>query len=214
MDQEAALQEAMYQPADVADRLGSMAWLAAAYAALCAVTGVMTSGSRSSKRPALTAENRLRLIRARREENAAVTKQEISKRRRYCMASGAVILLCTGLSLRYLLNGSNFISWELEEVVGQMALHTAPWLLIALSAAYAGMCLCDASREREIAALRELPAKPLRLQNQKTDRSVQPVRIVLYAIAVLFVVLGVMNGGLRDVLVKAINICTECIGLG
>ncbi|MFR0735032.1 MAG: CD1871A family CXXC motif-containing protein [Oscillospiraceae bacterium] len=23
-----------------------------------------------------------------------------------------------------------------------------------------------------------------------------------------------MNGGLRDVLVKAVNICTECIGLG
>ena len=32
--------------------------------------------------------------------------------------------------------------------------------------------------------------------------------------AIVFIVLGVMNGGLRYVLVKAINICTECIGLG
>ena len=31
---------------------------------------------------------------------------------------------------------------------------------------------------------------------------------------IVFIVLGVMNGGLRDVLVKAVNICTECIGLG
>ena len=40
------------------------------------------------------------------------------------------------------------------------------------------------------------------------------LRVVLYAAAVVLIVLGVMNGGLRDVLVKAINICTECIGLG
>ena len=39
-------------------------------------------------------------------------------------------------------------------------------------------------------------------------------RIVIVSLAVLFIVLGVMNGGARDVLVKAINICTECIGLG
>lgn len=40
------------------------------------------------------------------------------------------------------------------------------------------------------------------------------VRLSLYAAAIAFIVLGVMNGGLRDVLVKAIMICTECIGLG
>ena len=31
---------------------------------------------------------------------------------------------------------------------------------------------------------------------------------------VTFVVLGIFNEGVRDVLIKAINICTECIGLG
>jgi hypothetical protein len=36
----------------------------------------------------------------------------------------------------------------------------------------------------------------------------------LYALAILMIVAGVMNGRMRDVLVKAINICTECIGLG
>lgn len=40
------------------------------------------------------------------------------------------------------------------------------------------------------------------------------IRIVLFGVAVLFIVLGVMNSGWYDVLVKAINICTECIGLG
>ena len=28
------------------------------------------------------------------------------------------------------------------------------------------------------------------------------------------VILGIMNGSMKDVLVKAIRICTECVGLG
>ena len=40
------------------------------------------------------------------------------------------------------------------------------------------------------------------------------LRTALYVLAAALIVLGVMNGGLWDVLVKAINICTECIGLG
>ena len=45
-------------------------------------------------------------------------------------------------------------------------------------------------------------------------RSLGIVRITILCLGVLFIILGVMNGGSRDVLVKAINICTECIGLG
>ena len=32
--------------------------------------------------------------------------------------------------------------------------------------------------------------------------------------AVALIVAGILNGGMRDVLYKAKNICTECIGLG
>ncbi len=37
---------------------------------------------------------------------------------------------------------------------------------------------------------------------------------VLYIIVFALIVAGIINGGMRDVLVKAIKICTECIGLG
>lgn len=40
------------------------------------------------------------------------------------------------------------------------------------------------------------------------------LRIMILSTALLFILLGVMNGGAYDVLIKAINICTECIGLG
>lgn len=39
-------------------------------------------------------------------------------------------------------------------------------------------------------------------------------RIVVVVIAVAFVIVGIFNGGARDVFIKAVNICTECIGLG
>ncbi|MBO5090915.1 MAG: hypothetical protein J6K52_00330 [Clostridia bacterium] len=39
-------------------------------------------------------------------------------------------------------------------------------------------------------------------------------RCLLIALSVTFIVVGIVTGGMEDVLQKAINICTECIGLG
>ena len=83
----------------------------------------------------------------------------------------------------------------------------------SLLAAYIALRACDASFERECAALQGLSAgKPAPMQEKPFPTNV--LRADLYAAAIVFIVLGVMNGGLYDVLVKAINICTECIGLG
>lgn len=40
------------------------------------------------------------------------------------------------------------------------------------------------------------------------------VRIAVFAAAIALIVWGVFNGGANDVLIKAINICRECIGIG
>jgi len=40
------------------------------------------------------------------------------------------------------------------------------------------------------------------------------VRGAVFAVAVAFIIAGIFNGGANDVLVKAINICSECIGIG
>ena len=48
----------------------------------------------------------------------------------------------------------------------------------------------------------------------KRDKIVLAIRIAVAVIGVAFVVVGIVNGGMADVLAKAINICTECIGLG
>ena len=40
------------------------------------------------------------------------------------------------------------------------------------------------------------------------------LRGVILAVGIVLIVLGILNGGMADVLGKAIRICTECIGLG
>lgn len=52
------------------------------------------------------------------------------------------------------------------------------------------------------------------LSDNERSVSMKKLRILLYAAALLLIVAGILNGGMRDVLIKAINICTECIGLG
>ncbi len=40
------------------------------------------------------------------------------------------------------------------------------------------------------------------------------LRVVIAVIAIVFIIAGILNGGMADVLAKAVRICTECIGLG
>lgn len=50
------------------------------------------------------------------------------------------------------------------------------------------------------------------MENIRKPRLITQLLAILAA--VIFIILGIANGGMRDVLFKAINICTECIGLG
>ena len=43
---------------------------------------------------------------------------------------------------------------------------------------------------------------------------VNTMRIIIGCIAIAFIIMGSLNGGMEDVLAKAVKICTECIGLG
>ena len=80
--------------------------------------------------------------------------------------------------------------------MGQLLLHTGPWIAVGFAAAAV------------------FGAEPVAETQGRTVRAAGAARALLYAVAAAFIVLGAMNGGLRDVLVKAGNLCTECIGLG
>ncbi len=40
------------------------------------------------------------------------------------------------------------------------------------------------------------------------------IRLVVLALAVIFIIAGIANGNMYAIMIKAINICTECVGLG
>ena len=53
---------------------------------------------------------------------------------------------------------------------------------------------------------------PVRQKPEMKQKGI--VQTVLVVAAVVFIIAGILNGSALDVLVKAIHICTECIGLG
>jgi diaminopimelate epimerase len=66
------------------------------------------------------------------------------------------------------------------------------------------------------AEVRRLRPAPVRVPMETAEETgtLALVRGLLLGAAFALILQGVANGGLNDVLVKAINICTECIGLG
>ena len=50
--------------------------------------------------------------------------------------------------------------------------------------------------------------------NTTTNKNAKITKLIILGIAVITLVLGAIFGGYADVLTKAVNICTECIGLG
>jgi len=83
-----------------------------------------------------------------------------------------------------------------------------PWTLAYIVL----LCVCTAVTAKD-------KAKREKISNTVYVRAAEGkntglIRLVLLAAAILFILLGVVNGGAGDVLIKAKNICTECIGLG
>lgn len=204
----------VYRADDVGARMMMLAIPAAAYVLLIAATALVQRRVPAEQaKSALPADNRLRLMKRRVADLPAAAQHEETLRRNIWLATAALLTLCAVMAGLFLLDGRNFTSWDLEAVVGQMMVHAAPWAAVAILVVYAALRACDQSCLREAEALKAAPsAKAAPLRESAFPASV--IRAGLYAAAIVFIVLGAMNGGLYDVLVKAINICTECIGLG
>ncbi len=61
----------------------------------------------------------------------------------------------------------------------------------------------------------EQPARGSRIRCEQTAlKRPALLQAVIVVVAVILIIAGISNGGARDVLVKAVTICSECIGLG
>ena len=83
--------------------------------------------------------------------------------------------------------------------------------LIANSVILLLMCLAVKVKDPDA----DRPAKAEgRMTPKKETKSTKIVQAVVVVVAVLLIIAGICNGSALDVLIKGINICTECVGLG
>lgn len=68
----------------------------------------------------------------------------------------------------------------------------------------------DEKKEKKTVSI----SKELSEQELADAKRIRISRCCILCVAVFFIIYGLATGGIADVLAKAINICTECIGLG
>lgn len=198
----------------VGARLSALAPVLWGYLALAAAGLVCAAVSPPEREvPPIAPEDSLALLRHRVAEFPAEAAAEGRRRCHIRLSAAGVCGVCTLMAGGYLLRQTNFTSLDLEQVMGQMLLHVVPWVTLGLVAASAAAVLSGRSVRREITILKTVATGPATSMPDKMF-PLGILRAALCAVAVGLVILGIRNGGAWDVLVKAINICTECIGLG
>jgi len=114
--------------------------------------------------------------------------------------SVVILLLAAFGCMDIYMQGHGFSRENISARLIPLGIMAAVWLIIA--------CAAAAIKPKDIRQTR--PASGYDpSSNQKGW-----LRIAIIAAALILIVIGTVNGGARDVLYKAINICTECIGLG
>lgn len=123
---------------------------------------------------------------------------------------------CVGTAIYSIVLFSTFkVTGEgLNEQVLNLVKALAPWIIASFA-----LCL--------IVTLFKAPKRKMRTEQQTkqsfwqkckaffdNEKFIFSVRICVFSLAVVFIVLGVLNGGHEDVFDKAVKICMECIGLG
>lgn len=146
----------------------------------------------------------------------AIIKEQSMRRLHTCIS---IVLLIIG-SIVFLSYGANPANFHQSQINGSMV--SAMWVLLPCLAVPFGYAVFSAyftraSLQRQIALVKQIPAGEKKAEapaKQETGKALLIARCVLVCLAVVLLVYGFFAGGTKDVLTKAINICTECVGLG
>ena len=127
-----------------------------------------------------------------------------------------VLILSSILFLTYGMNARNFHSTH----INQSMIRAMFWLLPCSAVPFVYGLFAAAknrlSMEKELELLKTAP-KESRISTAKPRSHRQRdfyLRSALVLIGIVILVYGFLAGGTADVLTKAVNICTECVGLG
>ena len=155
-----------------------------------------------------------------------------------------VVAICAiVISCVFAFDASRYSGEEVNKSVANLTLVVLPSAIVAFLFYYGAEIAKKVSRQRELALLKEcvkkdssclakkgenvptyehkIVAKTREIYNKVFSFFIRngkwtllATRVVVLIVAVVFIALGIVNGGMADVLGKAVRICTECIGLG
>ena len=147
----------------------------------------------------------------------AVAAQQ--KCRRLCRSVTLGLLAATFLIFMiYVLTGDRFLLPDITTSMKQAMLVLLPCLAVTFGYGIFAHYRSEKSILAEIdlmkQAVKEAPAEPEANAELEVKMNVNTLRTAITLVAVAVLLFGYFTGGTADVLTKAINICTECIGLG
>ena len=133
------------------------------------------------------------------------------------LAAGALSLYFDGAAKQA--EGDLFYYMFTRERAGEKLLPVLPLLCLAIGLTITGRILGiqdehEAEPVKDEKLLRDIGSIRERAVHQQADRETVILRTAVLTAAVILIALGILNGGLEDVLAKGATICTECIGLG
>ncbi len=157
------------------------------------------------------------------QESYKAVKREESILEYLWVACFAVVFLAAVYVVVYLMVPSNFPSTENKtEVILEMVKNIMPCVAAAFAVCIAAAIYEGKSARKQLEHVKKLTKgfKPVEAAPGKVSAVIHHkyfllgVRIGVGCLGVALVIAGIFNGSIHDLLVKAINICTECIGLG
>jgi flagellar biosynthesis protein FlhB len=123
------------------------------------------------------------------------------------------------MGLCYLINKDHFdASGDLTKQAIDMGIHLLPWCIIGFTSLIVTTLYEEYSAKKEMEIVKKIiktdGKKKIDTYVEKKNIGINIARVSILVLSVVLIVVGIFNGGAEDVLQKAINICTECIGLG
>ena len=212
--------ESIYTPEDVAQKFAPIAPLFFAGIGLLIAGLVLGVKDENAEKPVKDAELNRDLTVSRVARPSADMLAERRRQERLRWIGWGVFALCMVPILVFLLNPAHFPEADLEGMFFSLLRVFLPFTFVGLGA------LAVTSILREKSVLRETQAAQVRLKEERAEGlpaaagSVDPpkrpaiLQAVIIVAALILIIAGVFNGSARDVLYKAITICTECVGLG
>lgn len=141
-------------------------------------------------------------------------KKEKNKRLILTAATVGLTLIGSVVFLIYALDPDSYHTSEINSSMIAAMKWLVPCYALPFIFGIAAAFLKDKSLKQEVEIIKKLPTAQGTKTEKKPGTLLLVIRIAIVAVAISVTLYGYFSGGTADVLTKAVNICTECIGLG